>query len=69
MIEPERLASLLHPRSVVLVGATDRSGFSRAAYANLAAAGLSERVHLVNRRGAPAHGRAGAGSGAARPAK
>ena len=53
----ERLASLLHPRGVALVGATDRSGFSCAAYANLVEAGLGERVHLINRRGARAHGR------------
>jgi acyl-CoA synthetase (NDP forming) len=53
-----RLASLLHPRSVVLIGATDRSGFSRIAYANLIESGHGDRVHLVNRRGATAHGRA-----------
>ncbi len=51
-----RLASLLHPHSVALVGATDRSGFSRAAYANLAGSPLRERVHLVNRRGGRVHG-------------
>jgi acyl-CoA synthetase (NDP forming) len=54
----QRLASLLHPRSVVLIGATDRSGFSRVAYANLVESGHGEHIHLVNRRGSPAHGRA-----------
>lgn len=54
----QRLASLLHPRSVVLIGATDRSGFSRVAYANLVESGHRERIHLVNLRGSPAHGRA-----------
>jgi acyl-CoA synthetase (NDP forming) len=52
-----RLGALLRPRSVVLVGATDRSGFSRVAYANLVSAGLGDRIHLVNRRGVRAHGR------------
>lgn len=54
----QRLTSLLHPRSVVLIGATDRSGFSRVAYANLVESGHGEHIHLVNRRGSPAHGRA-----------
>lgn len=52
-----RLASLLRPRSVALIGATDRSGFSRTAHENLVSFGHGERVHLVNRRGARAHGR------------
>jgi acetate---CoA ligase (ADP-forming) len=58
MVSAQRLGSLLHPASVALVGATDRSGFSRMAYQNLADFGLAHRIHLVNRRGARAHGRA-----------
>jgi acetate---CoA ligase (ADP-forming) len=56
-ISPERLSTLFRPRSVALVGATDRSNFSRVAYQNLAAFGFAERTYLVNRRGAETHGR------------
>jgi acyl-CoA synthetase (NDP forming) len=62
-----RLAALLRPASVVLVGATDHSGFSWAVYRNLARCGSRIRVHLVNRRGVPAHGRPAAASCAALP--
>jgi acetate---CoA ligase (ADP-forming) len=57
LVSPQRLWSLLHPGTVVLVGASDHSGFSRAAYHNLVEFGLADRVYLVNRRGARAHGR------------
>ena len=57
-VTPQRLGTLLRPRSVALVGAADKSGFSRMAYRNLVDFGLGEHTHLVNRRGAPAHGRA-----------
>lgn len=57
VISARRLASLLHPRSVALVGATDKSGFSSAVYQNLVDFGFGGRIHLVNRRGARAHGR------------
>jgi acyl-CoA synthetase (NDP forming) len=56
-ISPERLSTLFRPRSVALVGATDRSNFSRVAYQNLASFGFAERTYLVNRRGAETHGR------------
>ncbi len=55
-ISAGRLAALLHPRSIALVGATDRSGFSVAVYRNLVEFGFQGRIHLVNRRGTPAHG-------------
>jgi acyl-CoA synthetase (NDP forming) len=55
-ITPGRLAAMLRPRSVALVGASDKSGFSRTAYGNLVAFGGVEAVHLVNRRGALTHG-------------
>jgi acyl-CoA synthetase (NDP forming) len=58
MRQRQRLASLLSPRSVALVGATDRSGFSRIAHDNLVSFGLADRVHLVSRRGGRVHGRA-----------
>lgn len=44
------------PRSVVMVGASDRSPWSQLIYANFAKMGYEGEVHLVNRRGAPAHG-------------
>ncbi len=58
VISPGRLGTLLRPRSVALVGATDKSGFSQMAYRNLVEFGLGEHTYLVNRRGAPTHGRA-----------
>jgi len=56
-VTPQRLGALLRPRSVALVGAADKSGFSRLAYRNLVDFGLGEHTYLVNRRGATAHGR------------
>jgi acetate---CoA ligase (ADP-forming) len=57
-VSAARVASLLRPASIALVGATDRSGFSRSAYRNVVEFGLQEHVYLVNRRGVRAHGRA-----------
>ncbi|SFN25415.1 Acyl-CoA synthetase (NDP forming) [Pseudonocardia ammonioxydans] len=56
-ITPQRLASLFRPRSVALVGASDKSNFSAVTYRNLVDFGLGDRTHLVNRRGAETHGR------------
>jgi len=56
-ITAQRLGSLLRPRSVALVGAADKSGFSQMAFRNLMEFGLGEHTHLVTRRGTPAHGR------------
>jgi acetate---CoA ligase (ADP-forming) len=58
LITPQRLGSLLRPRSVALVGAADKSDFSREAYRNLVDFGLGEHTYLVNRRGVRTHGRA-----------
>jgi acetate---CoA ligase (ADP-forming) len=55
-ITGERLTSLFRPRSVALVGASDKSTFSLLAYRNLVEFGLEDRTHLVNRRGATTHG-------------
>ena len=52
----ERLTSLFRPRSVALVGASDKSAFSLLAYHNLVQFGFAERTYLVNRRGAQTHG-------------
>src|SRR6266566_3165428 len=55
-ITGERLTSLFRPRSVALVGASDKSAFSQIAYHNLVQFGFAERTYLVSRRGAPTHG-------------
>jgi acetate---CoA ligase (ADP-forming) len=56
MITPDRLTSLFRPRSVALVGASDKSAFSLIAYRNLVEFGFADRTYLVNRRGAETHG-------------
>ena len=56
MITPDRLTSLFRPRSVALVGASDKSAFSMIAYGNLVEFGFADRTYLVNRRGADTHG-------------
>ena len=58
--EKGALASLLRPRSIAIVGASERSRWSQALTANLAEGGFSGGVHLVNRRGGSVHGRAAA---------
>jgi acetate---CoA ligase (ADP-forming) len=55
-ITGERLTSLFRPRSVALVGASDKSTFSLLAYRNLVEFGFADRTFLVNRRGAETHG-------------
>jgi acyl-CoA synthetase (NDP forming) len=56
MIIADRLTSLFRPRSVALVGASDKSTFSLLAYRNLVEFGFADRTYLVNRRGAVTHG-------------
>jgi acetate---CoA ligase (ADP-forming) len=56
MLTPGRLTSLFRPRSVALVGASDKSTFSLIAYRNLVDFGFADRTYLVNRRGAETHG-------------
>jgi acyl-CoA synthetase (NDP forming) len=50
------LAGLFAPRSIALVGATDKSGWSVNTFANLRSFGFPGRVHLVNPRGGTVHG-------------
>lgn len=57
VITSERLGSLFRPRGVALVGASDKSVFSRNTFDNLVDCGFADRVHLVNRRGEEVHGR------------
>src|SRR5947209_5050066 len=54
-ITAERLTSLLRPRSVALVGASDKSAFSLLAYRNLVEFGLAGHPYLVSGR-AEVHG-------------
>jgi acyl-CoA synthetase (NDP forming) len=55
--EDPGLAAMLSPRSVVLLGATDRSRWSSMTFQNLTGLGFPGEVHLVNRRGGTVHGR------------
>ncbi len=55
-ITADWLTTLFRPRSVALVGASDKSVFSMIAHANLVRFGLGDRTYLVNRRGAVTHG-------------
>ena len=54
---PARLRELLSPRSIVLVGASERSGWSGGSYANFETIGFDGALHLVNRNGGEVHGR------------
>jgi acetate---CoA ligase (ADP-forming) len=56
MITGERLTTFFRPRSVALVGASDKSAFSMIAYNNLVQFGFADRTYLVNRRGTVTHG-------------
>jgi len=56
------LDSFLRPRSLALIGATERSVWTRAAYANIQALGYTGKVHMVNRRGGTVLGRPAATS-------
>ncbi|GAA2448842.1 acetate--CoA ligase family protein [Actinomadura vinacea] len=57
LVTAERLRAFFEPRSFALIGASDRSAFSKLVLANLVDAGHGDRTHLVNRRQATVHGR------------
>ena len=59
------IAALLRPKSIVIVGASEKSRWSRTAYDNLTQSGFAGEVYLVNRRGGSVHGKATAESCAA----
>ena len=59
------IAALLNPTSVALIGASDKSRWSAIAFDNLTQGGFRGKVHLVNPRGAIAHGQQAATSCAA----
>jgi acetate---CoA ligase (ADP-forming) len=52
-----RLRSFLSPKSVAIVGASDRSGWSAGAFVNFEKLGFDGALHLVNRNGGVVHGR------------
>jgi acetate---CoA ligase (ADP-forming) len=53
----ERLKAFLSPKSVAIVGASDRSGWSAGAFVNFEKLGFEGGLHLVNRNGGVVHGR------------
>jgi acyl-CoA synthetase (NDP forming) len=57
MITSSQLRAFFEPRSFALIGASDKSTFSRLIHENLVAAGHAERTYLVNRRATEVHGR------------
>jgi acetate---CoA ligase (ADP-forming) len=57
-VDRPRLQALLSPKSVALVGASDRLGWSVGSFANFARLGFAGPLHLVNRNGGTVHGRA-----------
>ena len=56
------LTAMLRPRSIALVGATDRSRWSQNTFDNLINRKYPGEVHLVSRRGGTVHGRSAATS-------
>jgi acyl-CoA synthetase (NDP forming) len=57
-VTPARLSSLFKPRSVALVGASDKSMFSQLAFGNLMQFGFGKHTHIVNPRSSTVHGHA-----------
>ena len=52
----DRLGAFFRPRNIALVGASDRSAWSRMIFSRFEAYGHEGRLFAVNRGGAPAHG-------------
>lgn len=55
-LDADRLQEFFRPKSVALVGATDKSGWSLSTYNNLLQHGFSGDVHLVNPKTPVVHG-------------
>lgn len=53
----ERVRQLFNPRSIALIGATDKSRWSWGTWGNLITHQFAGQVYLVNPRGIPVHGR------------
>src|SRR5437588_2303107 len=56
LITPERLRAFFHPRSIALVGATDRSRWSIYTYQNLKTFGYPDSIFCVNPNYEVVHG-------------
>ena len=56
-INRDAVTALLTPNSIAIIGASDRSRWSSTAFENLTEGGYQGALHLVNPRGALAHGR------------
>jgi acetate---CoA ligase (ADP-forming) len=56
-VRVHQLTSLFRPSRIAIVGASDKSYFSRQIVANLDATGFASRLYLVNARAGVAHGR------------
>lgn len=56
LVTPEQVSALFNPRSVALIGATDKSNWSLSIYANLNTHGFTGPVYLVNPKGGIVHG-------------
>jgi acyl-CoA synthetase (NDP forming) len=50
------LAAFFAPRSIAMIGATEKSFWSQEIFRNVAVCGFAGPVYMVNKRGAPAHG-------------
>src|ERR1700753_3067022 len=57
MTSPRNLDALLKPRSVAIIGASEKSRWSNVTFDNLTKLAFEGDVHLVNRRGEPSYGR------------
>jgi acyl-CoA synthetase (NDP forming) len=55
-VKKHPLAAFFAPRSVAMIGATDKSFWSQEIFRNFAVCGFSGPVYMVNKRGAAAHG-------------
>ena len=55
-LDADRLQEFFRPKSVALVGATDKSGWSMSTYNNLLQHGFAGDVHLVNPKTPVVHG-------------
>ena len=53
---PSALQRLFYPRSIALVGASERSPWSQLLHANVQRVGYAGRIYAVNKTGAAAHG-------------
>lgn len=58
MADRDNLSGLFRPKSIALVGASEKSVWSNLTYGNFAACKYKGKVHLVNRRGQETYGRA-----------